>query len=48
MQPITQFIAQTTDLSRRAAEVEVRDGRVRVNGKKALLGARVDPLKDRV
>lgn len=48
MQPITQFLAQTTDLSRRAAEAEVRDGRVRLNGKKALLGARVDPLKDKV
>ncbi len=35
-------------LSRRAAEEEIRLGRVKVNGETATLGTRIDPEKDRV
>jgi 23S rRNA pseudouridine2605 synthase len=48
MQPITQFVAQAAGISRRAAEAEVRAGKVRLNGAKAPLGSRVDPTKDKV
>ncbi len=48
MEPITKFLAHSTDLSRRAAEEMVRAKKVRINGKVAPLGATVDPAKDRV
>ncbi|KKU77764.1 MAG: Pseudouridine synthase [Parcubacteria group bacterium GW2011_GWA2_47_7] len=38
---INQFIATATGMSRRAADKEVADGRVKLNGKRAVLGDQV-------
>jgi 23S rRNA pseudouridine2605 synthase len=43
-----KFLAHAGVASRRAAEELVRQGRVEVNGRKAEIGCRVDPLKDDV
>lgn len=45
---VNKFLAQATGMSRRAAEAEVRLGKVRLNGKVAPLGAEVDPARDKV
>ena len=50
MEPIKlqKYFTDCGVLSRRAAEEEIRAGRVRVNGEVATLGMRIDPQKDRV
>ncbi len=50
MEPIKlqKFFTDCGVLSRRAAEEEIRAGRVRVNGETATLGMRIDPERDRV
>ena len=50
MEPIKlqKYFTDCGVLSRRAAEEEIRLGRVRVNGEVATLGMRIDPAKDRV
>ncbi|MHC1726842.1 MAG: pseudouridine synthase [Syntrophobacteraceae bacterium] len=45
---IQKFLAQAGVASRRAAEELIRQGRIEVNGQRAELGMRVDPLQDRV
>ncbi|MBR2354749.1 MAG: rRNA pseudouridine synthase [Clostridia bacterium] len=50
MEPIKlqKYFTDCGVLSRRAAEEEIRLGRVRVNGEVATLGMRIDPDRDRV
>ncbi len=50
MEPIKlqKYFTDCGILSRRAAEEEIREGRVRVNGEVAALGMRIDPDRDRV
>ena len=50
MEPIKlqKYFTDCGILSRRAAEEEIRGGRVRVNGEVATLGMRIDPEHDRV
>ena len=50
MEPIKlqKYFTDCGVLSRRAAEEEIRQGRVRVNGEIATLGMRIDPEKDQV
>ncbi|MEM5787008.1 MAG: pseudouridine synthase [Syntrophobacteraceae bacterium] len=43
---LQKFLAEAGLASRRAAEEMIREGRVEVNGRPAILGSRVDPLKD--
>ncbi|RMD57338.1 MAG: rRNA pseudouridine synthase, partial [Nitrospirae bacterium] len=43
---IQKFIAYAGIASRRKAEELIRDGLVTVNGKRAVIGMKVDPLKD--
>ncbi len=45
---IQKVLSEAGVTSRRAAEELIRQGRVRVNGRKAELGARVDPARDRL
>lgn len=45
---LQKFLAQAGVGSRRTAEELIRQGRVAVNGEKAMLGSSVDPAKDRV
>lgn len=45
---LQKFLAECGVASRRAAEVMIREGRVRVNGGIAALGQSVDPEKDQV
>ncbi len=45
---IQKIIASTGLASRRAAEDWIRQGRVRVNGRLAMLGDRADPAKDSI
>jgi 23S rRNA pseudouridine2605 synthase len=45
---LQRFLAEAGIAARRKAEVLITDGRVRVNGKVAELGSRVDPVRDRV
>lgn len=45
---LQKFLAQAKVGSRRAAEAMIKEGRVEVNGRTALLGQRVDPARDRV
>ena len=43
---LQKFISDCGVLSRRAAEEEIKAGRVTVNGEKAELGRKVDPVHD--
>ncbi len=45
---LQKFLAQAGVASRRAAEEMIRQGRIEVNGSKAELGMRVDPVRDRI
>ncbi len=45
---IQKFLASAGIASRRTAEKYIEMGRVSVNGKKATIGQRIDPTKDRV
>jgi 23S rRNA pseudouridine2605 synthase len=45
---LQKFLAQEGVASRRACEELITEGRVRVNGKPAGLGMKIDPEKDRV
>jgi pseudouridine synthase len=45
---LQKFLAQSGVGSRRAAEELIRQGRVMVNGERAVLGCSVDPVKDRI
>lgn len=48
-QRLQKILAQGTNLSRRAAEVAIKDGEVRVNGVVvSKLGSKADPEKDRI
>lgn len=48
LERIQKIIAATGLASRRAAEGWIREGRVRVNGRLAMLGERADPAKDSI
>ncbi len=43
---LQKFISDSGLMSRRAAEAEILAGRVKVNGKKAIQGQKIDPEKD--
>lgn len=45
---LQKYIAQCGLMSRRAAEKEIIDGNVTVNGKTAELGVKIDPLRDKI
>lgn len=45
---IQKFISDCGVLSRRAAEKEIEAGHVTVNGKRALIGQKIDPVHDKV
>ena len=45
---LQKFIADSGLMSRRAAEEEIKQGNIAVNGHLAELGAKIDPLKDTV
>lgn len=45
---LQKFMADSGLMSRRAAEVEIENGRVSVNGHPAYLGMKIDPKNDRV
>lgn len=45
---IQKFFTDNGILSRRAAEREISSGRVRINGKQAAIGQKIDPGRDRV
>lgn len=45
---LQKLLAQSGVASRRAVEELIREGRVQVNGKKAVLGQRADPVVDRI
>lgn len=45
---LQKFLSQNGVASRRKAEEWIADGRVKVNGRKALLGDKVDPVRDKV
>ena len=45
---LQKYFTDCGALSRRAAEQEIREGRVRVNGTVAQLGDKIDPARDRV
>jgi 23S rRNA pseudouridine2605 synthase len=45
---INRFLSQRGSLSRRAADEAVLNGRVTVNGRRAILGQSVDPIADRI
>ncbi|MBE6622869.1 MAG: rRNA pseudouridine synthase [Ruminococcaceae bacterium] len=45
---IQKFIADCGIMSRRAAEKEIEQGRVTVNGEKATIGQKIDPRRDKV
>lgn len=45
---IQKFISDCGLMSRRAAEKEIEAGHVTVNGKKALIGQKIDPAHDKV
>ncbi len=48
-QRLQKILAQTTDLSRRAAEKAIKDGLVKVNGKVVTeMGVKADPFKDEI
>ncbi|PIR96167.1 MAG: pseudouridine synthase [Candidatus Doudnabacteria bacterium CG10_big_fil_rev_8_21_14_0_10_42_18] len=48
MERVQKFISSSGVASRRKAEEFIRSGQVLINGKKAKLGDKVDPLKDEV
>ena len=50
MEPIKlqKYFSDCGIMSRRAAEEEIKNGRVKVNGAVATLGQRIDPEKDRI
>ncbi len=45
---LQKIISESGLLSRRKADLIINDGRVTVNGKKATLGEKADPLKDEI
>lgn len=45
---IQKYISDCGVMSRRAAEKEIEAGHVTVNGKKALIGQKIDPVHDKV
>lgn len=45
---IQKFISDCGIMSRRAAEKEIEQGRVTVNGEKAVIGQKIDPYSDKV
>ena len=45
---IQKFISDCGVMSRRAAEKEIEAGHVTVNGKRALIGQKIDPVHDKV
>lgn len=45
---LQKHLAANTDLSRRKAEELIKSGRVRINGRVAILGDKVDPKRDKV
>ncbi len=45
---LQKFLSQAGVASRRAAEAMIETGRVRVNGRPASLGDKVDPIRDKV
>lgn len=45
---INRFISQSGNLSRRAADAAIENGRVTINGRPAVLGDTIDPEKDNV
>ncbi len=45
---LQKFLAENTELSRRKAEELIEQGRVKVNGRVASLGDKVDPIRDNV
>lgn len=45
---LQKFLAENTELSRRKAEEFIEQGRVKVNGRVASLGDKVDPIRDNV
>lgn len=45
---LSRYLSVVGVCSRRAAELLIKDGRILINGKKAELGEKVDPEKDRI
>ncbi len=45
---LQKFLAENTEFSRRKAEELIEQGRVKVNGRVARLGDKVDPIRDNV
>ena len=45
---LQKYLSEQGILSRRAAEEEIKRGRVRVNGAPAMLGMKIDPAADTV
>lgn len=45
---LNKFLASSGFSSRRGADEIIKNGKVRVNGKRAVLGVDVDPSKDKV
>ncbi|MBQ7288374.1 MAG: rRNA pseudouridine synthase [Clostridia bacterium] len=45
---LQKFLSQNGIASRRKAEEWIADGRVKINGRKATLGDKVDPVRDKV
>ena len=45
---LQKYLSQCSVASRRAAEELIEQGRVKINGRKAILGDKVDPVHDKV
>ena len=45
---LQKFLADNSVASRRKAEELIAEGRVKVNGKVATLGDKVDPIRDKI
>ncbi|MEN6475101.1 MAG: pseudouridine synthase [Syntrophaceae bacterium] len=43
---INRYISQSGNLSRRAADAAIEDGRITINGRRAVLGDTIDPERD--
>ena len=45
---IQKYLSEQGILSRREAEAHIRAGKILVNGKVAVIGAKIDPEKDKI